>query len=112
MSNRVIKPGEILKEEFMIPINLSAEDLSFRAKIPLSTLFVILKGEVVIDKVIERKLARYFKTSEGFWMNLGGLKLNPGDFEKFYQSIKKDSEPNESLINAKVLASKLINRKK
>ena len=38
MSNRVIKPGEILKKEFMNPIDLSAKDLSLEAKIPFSTL--------------------------------------------------------------------------
>lgn len=110
MKNR-IRLGEILKEEFMNPLELNAEDLSEKVKIPLNTVLGILKGEEVVSKGVAEKLSEFFKTSIEFWMNLEGLKLNEKDAKTFFESLNNPSEPNAALIKAKESAKRLIKRR-
>lgn len=62
--------GEILKEEFMINLNLSASSLSKLAQIPETTLSNIIndKEKVTID--ISVKLGKFFGLSDDYFLNL------------------------------------------
>lgn len=70
MVNRLnnIHAGNILKEEFLIPLNLSYSELS--ENIDIKTIKEIINGTKKIDVFIAAKLAGYFNTSIQFWMNL------------------------------------------
>lgn len=65
-----IHPGEILREEFLEPMNLSAYRLAKDISVPLTRITAILDGERAITADTALRLARYFGTSERFWLNL------------------------------------------
>ncbi len=65
-------PGEVLKEEFMAPLKLSANKLSIELGVPATRIGDIIRSEnpraVTADTAL--RLARYFGTTPAFWMNL------------------------------------------
>lgn len=66
----LISPGEILKEEFMIPLGLDEKTLSNELQIPLSALEAILYQRHPIRNDMARLLGCRFKTPPEFWLNL------------------------------------------
>lgn len=81
------KPGEILQEEFLIPMHISAYKLSKDTNIPQSRISEIISGKRGISADTAARLSAYFGTSPEFWMNvqnqyeLDMLKVS-GEFEK------------------------------
>lgn len=65
-----IPPGEILLEEFMKPLGLSANVLAAALKVPANRISAIVRGNRSITADTALRLARYFGTSPDFWMNL------------------------------------------
>ena len=65
-----IHPGEILREEFMAPLGLSATKLARALRVPVKRLGVIVHERGGISDDMARRLGRYFKTTAAFWMNL------------------------------------------
>jgi len=65
-------PGEVLREEFMKPLDLSANALALALRVPATRIGDILRAEkpraVSADTAI--RLARYFGMSEGFFIGL------------------------------------------
>jgi antitoxin HigA-1 len=65
-------PGEVLREEFMRPLGLSANALALALRVPATRIGDILRTEkpraVSADTAI--RLGRYFGTSAEFWLNL------------------------------------------
>ncbi|MBV8744609.1 MAG: HigA family addiction module antidote protein [Xanthobacteraceae bacterium] len=63
-------PGEVLREEFVIPLGLSARALAKLLDVPPNRLTEIMRGtrDVTADTAI--RLGRYFGTDPRFWMNL------------------------------------------
>ena len=67
-----VHPGEILREEFMKPIGLSAYELAKRLLVPAPRIndIVLERRGVTADTAI--RLSRFFRTTEQFWLNLQG----------------------------------------
>jgi len=65
-----VHPGEILREEAMVPIGLSANRLARELGIPASRVLEIVNGRRGISADTALRLGRYFGTGEQFWMNL------------------------------------------
>lgn len=65
-----ITPGEILLEEWINPHDLSCAQVSQRTGIPASRLTEIVKGRRSITADTALRLARFFGTSDRFWLNL------------------------------------------
>jgi len=65
-----IHPGEILKEEFLLPLNISAYRLSKETFIPQTRIGEILKGKRRITADTALRLSKYFGTSAKFWLGL------------------------------------------
>jgi addiction module HigA family antidote len=65
-----IHPGEILLEEFLIPLNISAYRLSKDLKIPQTRISEILKGRRRITADTALRLSNYFGNSAKFWLGL------------------------------------------
>ena len=65
-----IHPGEVLKEEFLIPLGISQYRLAKEIGVPESRISAICqrKRAVLADTAV--RLARYFGTSAGFWLGL------------------------------------------
>ena len=65
-----IHPGEILKEEFLLPLGISAYKLSKDISIPQTRLSGILKGNRRITADTALRLSKYFGNSAKFWLGL------------------------------------------
>ena len=65
-----IHPGEILLEEFLDPMELSQYRLAKDISVPARRINEIVHGKRGITADTALRLARYFGTSERFWMNL------------------------------------------
>jgi antitoxin HigA-1 len=66
-------PGETLHEDFMIPMDLSANRLAHDLRIPATRIGDIIHGRRGVTADTALRLARYFGTSAEFWMNLQSL---------------------------------------
>jgi addiction module HigA family antidote len=80
-----IHPGEILREEFLIPLKISAYRLSKDINIPQTRISEILKGKRRITADTALRLSNYFGNSAKFWLGL----QDDFDIEEEI-SIKKD----------------------
>jgi antitoxin HigA-1 len=67
---RNIHPGEILLEEFLIPLQVSAYKLSKDTGIPQTRVSAIVKGNRRITADTALRLAKYFGNSAKFWLGL------------------------------------------
>lgn len=79
-----IHPGEILKEEFLIPMNISAYRLSKSLKIPQTRISQIIKGKRRITADTALRLSKYFGTSVKFWIGI------QNDFDIEEEQLKLD----------------------
>jgi len=65
-----VHPGEILNEEFLVPMNISAYRLSKDTEIPQTRISQIIKGKRSITADTALRLSIYFGTSPKFWLGL------------------------------------------
>ncbi len=65
-----IHPGEILKEEFLVPLQVSAYRLCKETFIPQTRISEIIKGNRRITADTALRLSKYFGTSAKFWLGL------------------------------------------
>jgi antitoxin HigA-1 len=65
-----IHPGEILAEEFLIPLGVTQHRLAVAIGVPPRRINEIVHGTRRITADTALRLARYFGTSERFWINL------------------------------------------
>lgn len=65
-----IHPGEILKEEFLVPLGISAYRLSKDIGIPQTRISEIIKGNRRITADTALRFSKYFGNSAKFWLGL------------------------------------------
>lgn len=65
-----IHPGEILREEYMAPLGLSANALAIALGIPATRIHEILHEKRGVSTDTAMRLARYFGTDMEMWINL------------------------------------------
>ena len=63
-------PGEMLREEFLAPLGLSANALALALRVPANRVTAILKDQRAVTTDTALRLGRYFGTSARFWLNL------------------------------------------
>jgi addiction module HigA family antidote len=63
-------PGEILREEFLGPLNMSQIELAARTGWPLPLTSAICAGQVPVTQPVPDALTAVFATTPTFWMNL------------------------------------------
>jgi addiction module HigA family antidote len=66
----LVTPGEILREEFMQPLRLSANALAQELHVPANRIQAILNGRRGITADTALRLSQYFGNSAEFWLNL------------------------------------------
>jgi addiction module HigA family antidote len=81
-----IHPGEILLEEFLLPLGISAYKLSKDIGIPQTRTSEILKGNRRITADTALRLSRYFGNSAKFWLGI------QDDFDIEEEELQKKSE--------------------
>jgi addiction module HigA family antidote len=65
-----IHPGEILLEEFLVPLGISQYRLAKNISVPPRRINEIVRGQRSITADTALRLARFFQTTERFWLNL------------------------------------------
>ena len=85
--------GEILKEEYLEPYNLSAEEFASKIRITVNLANKILNGEEPINLNLAARLGKLFNTTGDYWMNLQMIGeyrqlLQDPDFQEVMDSIK------------------------
>ena len=96
MSGRIrTHPGEVLREEFMAPLGLSANALAIALRVPATRIGAIVRRSrpraMTADTAL--RLARYFRTTPQFWLNLQtAYDLSVAEIEKA-RDIRRDIRP-------------------
>jgi len=67
---RPIHPGEVLKEEFLVPFDLSEYRLAKEISVPARRINEVVHGTRGVSADTALRLARYFGTSAELWLNL------------------------------------------
>lgn len=67
---RPIHPGEILREEFLEPLEMSANALSLELHVPAPRINDVVRERRAISTDTAMRLGRYFGTTPQFWLNL------------------------------------------
>jgi antitoxin HigA-1 len=88
-----IHPGEILEEEFLKPMGITAYKLSQSIGVPQTRTSQIIKGRRRITADTALRLAKFFGTSSKFWLGL----QNDFDIEEEKRNIKKELDLIETM---------------
>lgn len=83
-----IHPGEILQEEFLIPMEISAYRLAKETFLPQTRISEIIKGNRRITADTALRFSKYFGTSAKFWLGL------QDDFDLEEERSEKEAEIN------------------
>ncbi len=65
-----IHPGEMLREEFLIPMSLTQKELADSIQVPYQRINEIVSGKRGVTTSTALRLAKYFGMSADFWLNL------------------------------------------
>jgi addiction module HigA family antidote len=65
-----IHPGEILRDEFLAPLGMTAHELALALRVPATRINEIVNEKRGITADTAMRLARYFGTTAKFWLNL------------------------------------------
>ena len=84
-----IHPGEVLREEFLEPLGITAYRLSKDTFIPQTRISEILKGKRRVTADSALRFAKYFGTSAKFWLGF------QDDYDLEEEGINKKSELDE-----------------
>ncbi|TSA48825.1 MAG: addiction module antidote protein, HigA family [Nitrosomonadales bacterium] len=67
---RPIHPGEILREEYLVPLEMSAHALAMELRVPAPRINDIVRERRAVTPDTALRLARFFGTTAQFWINL------------------------------------------
>jgi len=70
MAGPKIHPGEVLREEFLVPLGLTGYELAKHCHVPRTRIERLVNEETAVTADTALRLGRYFGTGPEFWMNL------------------------------------------
>lgn len=86
-------PGTILREDFLVPMGISAHQLALRTRMPATRIGEMLHGRRAVSPDTALRLARFFGTSAEFWLNLqAAYDLSRARLERG-RAIEREVEP-------------------
>jgi antitoxin HigA-1 len=86
-------PGEVLGEEFLKPLGLSANALAMALRVPATRIGAIVKGERAVTADTALRLARFFGTSPEFWLGLQTMHDLTKARQELGRAIERDVQP-------------------
>lgn len=89
-------PGEMLRQEFLIPLGISQNTLALKLRVPATRIGEIVKGKRAITPDTALRLARFFGTSPEFWLNLQQMH----DLSKARLQLRKTIDRDVEVFNA------------
>ena len=85
-------PGEVLREEYLVPLKMSARSLARFLGVPANRVTEILRGERDVSADTAIRLGRYFRTDPRFWLNLqSAYDLSKAQIENNYSTVRPRS---------------------
>jgi addiction module HigA family antidote len=69
-NRRATHPGEVLLEDFLVPMGITQKTLADAIHVPFQRVNEIVAGKRGVTPSTALRLAKYFGTSPGFWLNL------------------------------------------
>ena len=91
-----VHPGEVLLEEFLEPLDLSQYRLAKEIRVPTRRINEIVHGTRSVSADTALRLARYFGTSERFWMNLQAQWDLDTEYDRVGERIAREITPRAS----------------
>ncbi|MGH9662027.1 MAG: HigA family addiction module antitoxin [Bryobacteraceae bacterium] len=89
-----IHPGEILREEFLVPLGMSPHELALALRVPATRINDIVNEKRGITAGTALRLARYFGTTSRFWMYMqASWKLEVAERDNFSSKTSGPPEP-------------------
>jgi addiction module HigA family antidote len=88
---RAIHPGEIIREEYLEPLGMSANALATALRVSAPRINDVVREKRGISVDTALRLARYFNTTAQFWMNLQtsyDLKVAQQNMETIQQEVR------------------------
>jgi antitoxin HigA-1 len=95
-----VHPGEILREDFLKPLDLSMNKLAIDLHVPVTRIAEIVHERRGISPDTALRLARYFNTSARFWLNLQAAYDLDVAQDEIAQEIERDVRPSTALQNS------------
>ena len=88
-----IHPGEILREDFMVPLGLSMNKLALDLHVPVTRIAEIVHERRGITPDTALRLGRYFNTSARFWLNAQAAYDLEVAQDELQRTIERDVRP-------------------
>jgi addiction module HigA family antidote len=88
-----VHPGEVLLEEFLEPLGISQYRLAKDVSVPARRINEIVHGSRAVSADTALRLARYFGTSERFWLNLQAQYDLDVEHDRIGDRIEKEVTP-------------------
>lgn len=89
-------PGEILREDLLVPLGLSINGLVRDLRVPVTRVSEIVNGRRSITADTALRLTRYFSTTAEFWVNLQSAYDLDVATRASAEKIKRDVRPREA----------------
>ncbi|NRP74013.1 putative HTH-type transcriptional regulator YbaQ [Ensifer psoraleae] len=65
-----VHPGEILREEYLVPLNMSAGSLAKKLRVPRTRIERLAAEQTAVTTDTALRLGKFFRTTPEFWLNL------------------------------------------
>jgi antitoxin HigA-1 len=88
-----VHPGEVLLEEFLAPMEISQYRLAKDVNVPPRRINEIVHGTRAVSADTALRLARYFRTSERFWVNLQAQYELDVEYDRIGERIAREITP-------------------
>ena len=100
-----IHPGEILREDFILPLGISMNKLALDLRVPVTRIAEIVHERRGITPDTALRLGRYFNTSARFWLNAQAAYDLEIAQDKLQRNVERDVRPlAKSELGSKVAA--------
>jgi addiction module HigA family antidote len=101
-----IHPGEILREDFMVPLGVSMNKLALDLRVPVTRIAEIVHERRSITPDTALRLGRYFDTSARFWLNAQAAYDLEVAQDELQNAVKREVRPRASLAPSSKAAAK------
>ena len=101
-----IHPGEILREDFMVPLGITMNKLALDLRVPVTRIAEIVHERRGITPDTALRLGRYFNTSARFWLNAQAAYDLEVAQDELESAIEREVRPRASLAQSSKAAAK------
>ena len=88
-----IHPGEVLREDFMEPLGLSANRLAIELRVPVTRIADLIRERRAITPDTALRLGRFFNTTARYWLNLQAAFDLESAEDELRDEIERDVRP-------------------